>query len=970
MPGRQSTGPPSLRKPKPKKQKAKRSLNALAIAEKETPSRDKVRRNRLGESEPQNASKRKHRGDEEEFSAEESAKRPRRSQKDHNGDDVELGSDSSGNEWMIGQVDDDDDSELDSDEAMGDSDEEKFEGYSFRGSTSRKSMGNNSKGRHRTEEEEREFHNFDLEEGVVEEAMGDDASDGFGEEGVDLATMLDDDNRGNALPSKSEISKSKEHELSTSGSESDVSDVDSTSNKESELSISEDEEDTVDASKLASLQDLVSTMNSQDRASTKTRVPDAQEMMTPSEYGVNSKRKLTVADLIPSVTDPQLKKSLKILADNDSISSHKRGGIPKKLDVPLPKRQQDRIDRAAAYEKSKETLSRWIDTVKHNRRAEHLSFPLQDPNAVIPQRQDRLLPDTLSKPLTDLETTIQSILQDSGLAPQNGKSAEEQIQAFEELKTNKMPIEEVLARRAELRARRELLFREEIRAKRIKKIKSKTYRKIHRKERERNAAHLKAALAPDGEDGSESEQERNNRRRAEERMGARHRESRWAKGVKDSGRAKWDDDAREGVNEMARRGEELRRRIEGKDIRDEDDSGSSSEDGGDDDLEDEVNGQQRRLRDRIHGLNVGESHIDHQNAEGSRLSNMAFMKNAEASRKAENDADAERLRREIAGEDTPSEDEGVEGPGRQFYGPQNKQSARPRSKKTAARSEFEERDDSDAEDQSPKRQQDVDIDRITIDAGPGIVAKEPRPSMDKLPKLSLVNGSGKAPNSREPPSSEKAIRKSSGTTTSIANGVQGKPRSAIKGARAAQESNGMVKPGHLHPEGLDSSDEDEEAQNQPIVFRNAELAKRAFAGDDVLDKFLEEKDELIHEQEDKTIDNTLPGWGTWTGEGIGKKASKPRPRHRNITKISGIAPENRKDAKLKDVIISEKRVKKNGKYLAGQLPHPFETRAQYERSLRLPVGPEWTTKETFQDMTKPRVLMKQGIIAPMARPMI
>ena len=167
-----------------------------------------------------------------------------------------------------------------------------------------------------------------------------------------------------------------------------------------------------------------------------------------------------------------------------------------------------------------------------------------------------------------------------------------------------------------------------------------------------------------------------------------------------------------------------------------------------------------------------------------------------------------------------------------------------------------------------------------------------------------------------------------------------------------------------------TSDEEEAAQNHPIVFSNAELARRAFAGDDVLDKFIEEKREIVHEQEDKLIDNTLPGWGTWVGEGIGKKASKPRARHRSITKIPGIAPENRKDAKLKDVIISEKRVKKNGKYLAGQLPHPFETRAQYERSLRLSVGPEWTTKETFQSMTKPRVLMKQGIIAPMVRPIV
>lgn len=59
----------------------------------------------------------------------------------------------------------------------------------------------------------------------------------------------------------------------------------------------------------------------------------------------------------------------------------------------------------------------------------------------------------------------------------------------------------------------------------------------------------------------------------------------------------------------------------------------------------------------------------------------------------------------------------------------------------------------------------------------------------------------------------------------------------------------------------------------------------------------------------------------------------------------------------------------NDKYLASQLPHEYENKDQYERSLRLPVGPEWTTKQTFQNATKPRILMKQGIIAPMAKPM-
>ena len=53
--------------------------------------------------------------------------------------DVEYGSDDEGNKWTMGApVAEEDDSEIDSDEAFGESDEENFEGFAFRGSKSKK----------------------------------------------------------------------------------------------------------------------------------------------------------------------------------------------------------------------------------------------------------------------------------------------------------------------------------------------------------------------------------------------------------------------------------------------------------------------------------------------------------------------------------------------------------------------------------------------------------------------------------------------------------------------------------------------------------------------------------------------------------------------------------------------------------------------------------------------------------------
>jgi U3 small nucleolar RNA-associated protein 14 len=58
------------------------------------------------------------------------------------------------------------------------------------------------------------------------------------------------------------------------------------------------------------------------------------------------------------------------------------------------------------------------------------------------------------------------------------------------LQKNDLTVEEVAARRAELRKMKELMFRAEVKAKRVAKIKSKTYRRLRRKEKEKMSAGL------------------------------------------------------------------------------------------------------------------------------------------------------------------------------------------------------------------------------------------------------------------------------------------------------------------------------------------------------------------------------------------------------------------------------------------------------------------------------------------------
>jgi hypothetical protein len=94
--------------------------------------------------------------------------------------------------------------------------------------------------------------------------------------------------------------------------------------------------------------------------------------------------------------------------------------------------------------------------------------------------------------------------------------------------------------------------------------------------------------------------------------------------------------------------------------------------------------------------------------------------------------------------------------------------------------------------------------------------------------------------------------------------------------------------------------------------------------------------------------------GSWGGPSIRK--NKPKPQF--IKKIPGIAPTDRADHGKANIIISEKRDKKLAKYQVKDLPYPYTSRAQFERSMEAPLGSEWNTRVAFQKGTLPRVVKK------------
>ncbi|PMB65018.1 U3 small nucleolar RNA-associated protein 14 [Beauveria bassiana] len=659
--------------------------------------------------------------------------------------------------------------------------------------------------------------------------------------------------------------------------------------------------------------------------------------------GSKSKSKISFGDLgLAGLNDPLMRKSVKLMNKEEK---EKRPGASKKLDVPLSRREQGRLDRSAAYETTNKTLDRWTETVKANRRAEHLVFPLPENAADAGVDRTELQPLSTAKPANELESTIMFIMEQSGLSmakPEKPKKVE-----YDE-EGNELSKREIVNRR---RLERELNSRETKRAARVKKIKSKAYHRVHRRERERDELATKEAMEEAGELDSDAEREAQDRRRALERVGQRHKDSKWAKLGNKTKRAVWDDDFRTGLTEMARRDEELRRRKEGKRSGGaDDDSDATSSSGSDSDNDDE------KLRRQLSELEQDDDEPQ------SKLMSMKFMQKAEAARKQENDQLIKDIRKELDGDEASDDDandeDAVGEVGRRSYGdPSTKMKpvAIDLSKKTSKKSRA-----------PPPQEDDEDVVITTSSGARSADSAWAAPAEATTPTTAGAWSRG------EPRRKSKSARAEDlDLNAHIAVARQPKPKSKPSSSSTdvvAKRTTSTTATTTAAAAAADSDDEsDDSEQHLPMAIRDQALVARAFAGEDVVGAFEREKAAVAADDDDKVIDNTLPGWGAWVGEGVSKRELK-RNAGRFLTKVEGVKPKNRKDAKLAKVIVNEKRIKKNNLYMASQLPHPFETREQYERSLRMPVGPEWMTRETFQANTKPKVLVKQGIITPMSKP--
>lgn len=149
----------------------------------------------------------------------------------------------------------------------------------------------------------------------------------------------------------------------------------------------------------------------------------------------------------------------------------------------------------------------------------------------------------------------------------------------------------------------------------------------------------------------------------------------------------------------------------------------------------------------------------------------------------------------------------------------------------------------------------------------------------------------------------------------------------------------------------DHLDDKEENEQEKLIAE-------AFADDDIINEFKEEKKKL-EEQSKPKVELALPGWGSWAGPNIRKRTFKKRT---NMGMFRTPAKPPRKDFNREKVIIHENADDSIKTHLVSELPYPFKGIEEYEETIKSSVGRTWVPETVFQKLTAPPVVTQMGQI--------
>lgn len=159
------------------------------------------------------------------------------------------------------------------------------------------------------------------------------------------------------------------------------------------------------------------------------------------------------------------------------------------------------------------------------------------------------------------------------------------------------------------------------------------------------------------------------------------------------------------------------------------------------------------------------------------------------------------------------------------------------------------------------------------------------------------------------------------------------------------------------------ADDDAADYDETDVAAERQLTiSQAFEDDDIIADFNKDKTK-DSEIKNNVLQLAMPGWGSWAGAGISQEVLDRRNK-RLLLKLA--APEKRRDDNKDRLYINETTSKQARGHMVSSIPFPFTSLADYEASIRAPIGRNYVPETAFRMLTRPAVITRKGqVIEPM-----
>ena len=377
----------------------------------------------------------------------------------------------------------------------------------------------------------------------------------------DEAFNSDDERRyGGFFTSSSKMSKLKSTGESSDDDSDDGDSVTSNESSGDDDDSSDDEQEVDDGGQyMLNLLDKLDTPASADKKGNSESMSASHMAQLPeSEFSTAISQKdrgaLTLDQLMQGLEDTAGFSKLQKTFQNVSKGS----ATP----APMDRVVADRTQRKIAYQKESKEISAWMAAVQENRQAETLDFK---PNK---ERIDLVTRESLVdkfEPTTEFEKELEQALVKAGQDDEQKMLKAEEDALQDDLGSNRLTMEEYKRRRGQLAQMRALMSYYEQKRHHMKKIKSKKYRRIRKRQRERlKESELEASIMDaDGDDNDLAKelQEKEEVARIQERMTLAHKNtSKWARRILKRGK-KVDVDTRRALSAQLQRGDDLKKKM-------------------------------------------------------------------------------------------------------------------------------------------------------------------------------------------------------------------------------------------------------------------------------------------------------------------------------------------------------------------------------------------------------------------------